>query len=74
VKHLAPIYAPGIEIDDGLKAALLAASKHSIRHVSTNLANLREFAQLRGLTRLTAADWGKTAFHSADAPAARRFA
>jgi DNA transposition AAA+ family ATPase len=74
VKHLAPIYAPGIEIDDALKAALLAASKHSIRHVSTNLANLREFAQLRGLTRLTAADWGKTAFHSADAPAARRFA
>lgn len=72
VTHLAPIYAPGIEINDDLRARLLAASRGSIRNVSTNLAHLREFAAVRGLARLTTRDWGTAAFHSGEAPMPRR--
>lgn len=71
VDHLARIYARGIEIAPDLKAALLAASRGSIRNVSTNLAGLTEFAQVRGLVRITMADWGRTAFHTGVPPAPR---
>jgi DNA transposition AAA+ family ATPase len=71
VDHLAKIYARGIEIAPDLKAALLAASRGSIRNVSTNLAGVTEFAQVRGLTRVGFAEWGKTAFHTGVPPAPR---
>ncbi|MDT8856459.1 AAA family ATPase [Paracoccaceae bacterium Fryx2] len=72
VGHLVPIYAPGLEIDADLRAALLTASRQSIRRVATNLANLCEFARARGLARVTRADWGKGAFTTGEAPPPRR--
>lgn len=71
VDHLARIYARGIEIAPDLKAALLAASRGSIRNVSTNLAGVTEFAQVRGLARVGFAEWGKTAFHTGVPPVPR---
>lgn len=71
VDHLAKIYARGLELAPDLKAALLAASRGSIRHVSTNLSHLKEFAAIRGLTRLGLADWGAQRFHTGEAPAPR---
>lgn len=71
VGDLARIYARGVEIAPDLREAVLLASKGSIRHVSNNLAALAEHAALRGLKRLTVADWGGT-FQSVEAPAPRR--
>lgn len=72
VQHLAGIYARGIDIRDDVKKRLLVASRGSIRNVSTNLSNLREFAAERGLTRLTMEEWGTRGFHSGQAPTPRR--
>lgn len=72
VSHLAPIYAPGIEIAEDLRERLLIASRHSIRRVSINLATIFEFARVRGLSRVSAADWGKGSFFTGEPPAPRR--
>lgn len=72
VTHLISIYAPGIDIDPDLRQAILVASRGSIRNVSTNLAAIREFALVRGVRRVSAADWGKSALHTGEAPAPRR--
>lgn len=71
VSHLTPIYAPGIEIAEPLKERLLAASRGSIRNVSTNLANLNEVAITKGLTRIGLSEWGSTGFHTGEAPMPR---
>ena len=72
VQHLARLYVPGVEIDAALKAAVLAASKASLRYITTNLAAIRGLAAERGLRRVTLEDWGSRAFHSVDPPAIRR--
>lgn len=71
VNHLAGIYARGVALADPLKAALLTASNGSIRNVSTNLAHVREFATVRGLTAVTMAEWGRHPFHTGEAPQPR---
>jgi DNA transposition AAA+ family ATPase len=71
IGFLAPIYAPSITIDADLRAAVLEASRGSIRNASTNLAFLSEFAISKGLTKLTRADWGSKSFHTGDVPNAR---
>lgn len=71
VDHLARIYAAGLTLGPDLKAALLTASRGSIRHVATSLANVREFAAVSGLTRLGMADWGTRPFHGGEAPIPR---
>jgi DNA transposition AAA+ family ATPase len=72
VKHLSAIYAPHVDIAADLRARLLTASRHSIRYISTNLDAFREFAAVRGLDRLTLADWGDTPFHTGEPPAIPR--
>lgn len=71
VGDLARIYASGIEIASDLREAVLLASGGSIRHVSNNLAALAEHAAVRGVKRLTKADWSGT-FQSVEAPTPRR--
>jgi DNA transposition AAA+ family ATPase len=71
VGHLAPIYCPGVAIAPDLRQAILAASRGSIRNVSTNLANVSEFAAVRGLQKLDLAAWGGAAFHTGEAPVPR---
>ena len=71
VDHLARIYAPGIDLSPELKQALLAASRGSIRNVSTNLAHVREHGATQGRTRIDLAEWGRQPFHTGEAPAPR---
>lgn len=73
VDHLARIYAAGVTLAPDLKTALLAASRGSIRNVSTNLAHVREFAAIQGVTTITVNVWAKRAFHTGEAPAPRNF-
>lgn len=72
VGHLAPIYAPGLEIAEDLRRRIVTESRQSIRRVSINLALIAEQAQVRGLKRIGAADWGTRAFFSGEAPAPRK--
>ncbi|WP_054007858.1 AAA family ATPase [Cypionkella psychrotolerans] len=72
VDLLAPIYAPRLTLGPDLKAALLAASRGSIRNVSTNLANVATTCAMKGVSRMSLAEWGGKPFHSGDAPMPRR--
>lgn len=72
VGHLAAIYAPGVDVAPDLREAVLTASRQSMRYISTNLAAIKEFAGVRGLRRVTLADWGGAAFHTGEPPAIRR--
>jgi DNA transposition AAA+ family ATPase len=74
VDHLAKIYARGVTISDDLKAALLSASRGSLRNVSTNLAHVREVSTQRGLSKLSLSDWKSETFHTGEAPAPRGIA
>lgn len=71
VDHLAKVYARGIEIAPELKVELLRASRGSIRNVSTNLSHMREFALVRGLSKVGLAEWGPQPFHTGEAPMPR---
>ncbi|MDB5658345.1 MAG: hypothetical protein JWS10_960 [Cypionkella sp.] len=71
INFLAPIYAPGIAIDSDLRAAVLHASSGSLRIISTNLANMYEFAASKGLKNLGQGEWANRAFHTGEAPIAR---
>lgn len=71
VGYLAAIYARGVALGPDVKQAILRASRGSLRNVSTNLAALREFAAVRGLTSMTMSDWGNQPFHTGEAPQPR---
>lgn len=71
VKHLAKIYAPGVEIDAGLCRKILTESHQSIRRVCNNLDRLREAARVEGTDKMTLADWGNRSFFTGEAPAPR---
>lgn len=72
VDLLSPIYAPRLTLGPDLKAALLAASRGSIRNVSTNLANVASACAMKGVSRISLPEWGSKPFHSGDAPMPRR--
>jgi DNA transposition AAA+ family ATPase len=71
VDHLAKIYARGVTIAPQLKTALLAASRGSLRNVSTNLAHIREVASRRGVVSLGMEEWKTETFRTGEAPAPR---
>lgn len=68
---LAPVYLPGIEIAADLKAALLAGSGHNHRYIVSNMASIGDAARVRGLRRMTLADWGDGIFHGGKPPMPR---
>lgn len=74
VRHLAPIYAAGVDLGEDLAAAIVEASRGSIRRICVSLANAAEFARVRGLTRLGAGDLPGQALFTGEAPRPRRVA
>jgi hypothetical protein len=72
LNHLAPIYAPGVAIDEGLKAEVLRRSAGSTRRVCVNLAAIRERAQVLGLARIGAGEFEVARLFTGTAPAPRR--
>lgn len=73
VGHLARIYAPGLELSPDLRAKLLQASHGSIRRICVNLDRIREHAVVRGLTKVSLADWSGQSFFTGIAPEIRKF-
>lgn len=72
VTHLAPIYCPGVELDEPFKARLLEASNNSIRRICINLARVLEVARTEGMTAVSREAWGNRGFFSGQAPTPRR--
>lgn len=72
LNHLAPIYAPGIEIEPELKADLLKSSHGSTRRVCVNLAQLAERSAVLGRTRMGRTDFDARGFFTGTAPVPRR--
>lgn len=69
--HLARIWARGVDIADDLRARVEKAAGGSHRYAATNLSAIREFAALRGLARVAAADWGDRPMHTGQPPQMR---
>lgn len=67
VGHLAAVYAQGVEIAPDLQQAILTASGASQGYIANNLSNIRNFAVIRGLHRVTRADWTGD-FHTGNPP------
>lgn len=71
-KHLARIYCPGVEIEASLFHQMMRSSRGSARRISVNLSAIHEFAAVRQLSSIVAADWGSQDFSTGRAPEARR--
>lgn len=72
LNHLAPIYAPGLAIEDPLKTDLLRMSHGSTRRVCVNLAQLHERAQVLGIDQIGRGDFDAQGFFTGAAPTPRR--
>ena len=72
VGHLARIHAPDIELSADLRAKLLQASHGSMRRICVNLSRIREHAVIRGLKKVSLADWNGQ-FFTGVAPEIRKF-
>ncbi len=73
VTELAKIYAPGIRLDDDIKAHILKVSHASIRRISVSLDRVREFARTRNTRQVEKADLPKIDFFTGTAPLPRKF-
>lgn len=72
LNHLAPIYAPGLGLDEPLKRDLLRRSHGSTRRVCVNLAQVFERAQVLGRDRMGPGDFDAGSFFTGTAPSPRR--
>lgn len=72
VDHLAKIYAPGIEVEPDLQAAILKASAGSVRRICVNLNKTTEVAQMKGLKSIGVDAWGRRDFFTGETPEIRK--
>ena len=70
--HLAPIYAPGIQVEQELRTELLRMSHGSTRRVCVNLAQVSERAAILGKTVMGKGDFDARGFFTGTAPKPRR--
>lgn len=70
-RHLAGIYAAGVEIADDALAHIVRVSEGNTRRVCVNLEGVREFAAERGLERVDATAMGAIAMFRGEAPLPR---
>ncbi|WP_126976498.1 AAA family ATPase [Frigidibacter oleivorans] len=70
--HLAPVYCPGLEIEEDLRQELVRQSAGSIRRICVNLDRLAELARTLAVERVGRKEWGSRRFFSGEAPPARR--
>lgn len=72
-RQLAPLYAPGLQIDPDLLKKLVAISGGSIRRICVNLDLLREHALLNGVEDISIDTWDLKKFYTGEAPTIHRF-
>lgn len=71
-RTLAPFYAAGVEVDDGVLAQIVEASRGQVRRISNNLAFVKEQALIAGRTSMDSATWAGRPFKTAEAPKPRK--
>ena len=67
-RALAPLYCPGIQIDDEFLAHLVHISGGSVRRVCVNLANIQEEAAIEGWDYVTRTEWADRPLYTGEAP------
>lgn len=67
-KHLAKLYCRDVEISNELISALHSKSSGSVRRVCVNLDRLREYAQVRGLSKVSPAEFDPDRFFTGTPP------
>jgi hypothetical protein len=72
VRHLAPIYARGVTIEEDLAEHLLQVSARTVRRICVNLDLVAEFARRENLASVDLGLWGKRDLYTGAAPMARR--
>jgi DNA transposition AAA+ family ATPase len=72
VGFLAPIYCPGVTIDQALAQHLLEQSRWSIRRISGLLGEVLDLARTQGSDRVSRADWGDRPVFNGQAPGPRK--
>lgn len=70
-RHLAAIYARGIDVADDLLAEIHRLSHGSVRRISVNLAEVQETCLKGGRDAIDLKGWGKRGFFTGEAPARR---
>jgi len=70
-RKLAPIYCPGIKIDDDLMAHIVSIAHGSVRRVCVNLTLIHEQALLQGESEMSQATWGGNDLYTGEAPKRR---
>lgn len=70
-RHLAKLYAPGMELTDDLLEAIVSASGGRVRRVVVNLGRVVELAKSRRKSRFTLADLGTHPLFTGEPPRRR---
>ena len=65
---LAPIYAPGVKIDNALLDHLVSIASGSVRRVCVNLNGIGEAAALEGWQSVSLSSWKDKPFYTGEAP------
>lgn len=72
VHLLAALHCPGVDLAPDLVAALFEASGANQGYITTNLLNMHAHCAVRGIGRLTAADWPRERLHTGQPPTTGR--
>lgn len=67
-RALAPIYAPAIEIEDGLLDHLVNIAAGSVRRICVNLNGIADAAALEGWKRVSREAWASRPLYTGEAP------
>jgi DNA transposition AAA+ family ATPase len=72
-RHLVALYAPGLTLSEDLIAALIEETSGTARRIVVNLDRIRELAVVKGLKKVTLAEFPANRFYTGEAPEIRRF-
>lgn len=71
VRHLASLYAPGLDLADDLMQRILQLARGAIRRMVVNIENVRQEAVLQGWKQVDLQLWGHRELYTGDAPIRR---
>lgn len=71
VRHLARLYAPGLDLADDLMQRILLLARGAIRRMVVNIENVRQEAVLQGWKQVDMQLWGQRELYTGDAPIRR---
>lgn len=61
-KHLLSLYAPNVQVSDGILKDLLEQSRGVTRRICVGIESLKEFSETQDIAEITMANWDKRSF------------